>query len=57
MEGIPIVSCSDPAAYDFFIKLGFRDSKQVNIDLSQWAPKYSGFGVFRLAGITWSPQN
>jgi hypothetical protein len=53
-EGVPLALCSEPAAYDFFVKLGFRDTRHVDIDLSKWAPAYSGFGMFRLAGMIWS---
>ncbi len=54
-EELPIVVSSEPAAYDFFIKLGFRETKHVDMDLSKWASRYSGFGVFRPAGMIWSP--
>ncbi|KAF7554712.1 hypothetical protein G7Z17_g2709 [Cylindrodendrum hubeiense] len=52
--GVPLTVAAEPAAYDFFVKLGFKDTKYVDFDLSKWAPPHSGFGVFRLAGMVWS---
>lgn len=49
--GVPLTVSVEPAAYDFFGKLGFKDTRHVDFDLSKWAPSYSGFGVFRLAGM------
>jgi hypothetical protein len=53
-EGVPLAICSEPEAYEFYRKQGLRDTKHVDIDLSKWAPAYSGFGVFRLSGMIWS---
>ena len=52
---LPLVVSSEPAAYDFFTALGFRDTKHVDFDLSKWAAKYNGFGLFRLSGMMWTP--
>ncbi|KAH6972181.1 acyl-CoA N-acyltransferase [Ilyonectria sp. MPI-CAGE-AT-0026] len=52
--GVPLVVATEPAAYDFFAKLGFKDTKYVDFDLRKWASPYSGFGIFRLAGMIWS---
>jgi hypothetical protein len=54
-EGLPLVVCSEPEAHDFFLALGFKDTRHFDIDLSKWAPAYSGFGMFRLFGMIWSP--
>ncbi|KIW23557.1 uncharacterized protein PV07_11746 [Cladophialophora immunda] len=54
-EGIPLVVCSEPAAHEFFLNLGFRDTTHVDIDLTKWAPTHSGFGNFRLSGMFWTP--
>ena len=53
-ERVPLFLSSEPEAYDFFVKQGFRDTRHVDFDLSKWAPAYSGFGIFRLAGMIWS---
>lgn len=55
-EGIPLAVTSEPASYEFFKKLGFKEGKHCEIDLSEHAPPYSGFGVFRLTGMLWSPE-
>jgi hypothetical protein len=52
-EGLPLVVCSEPAAHDFFQVLGFKETNYAEIDLAKLAPKYSGFGVFRLTGMIW----
>ena len=48
---IPLTVCSEPGSHDFFLKRGFTDTKFADIDLTKWAPKYSGFGIFRLSGM------
>ncbi|KAH7131001.1 hypothetical protein EDB81DRAFT_905789 [Dactylonectria macrodidyma] len=52
--GIPLNAMSEPAAYEFFASQGLKDTKHADIDLSQWAPSYSGFGLFRFRGLVWS---
>lgn len=52
---IPLTTVSEPGAYEFHKRAGFKDTRHVDFDLSQWAPPYSGFGVFRLAGLIWTP--
>ncbi|KAJ5825312.1 hypothetical protein N7474_002450 [Penicillium riverlandense] len=52
---LPLVICAEPEAHPFFTAVGFKDTKHVDIDLSPWAPPYSGFGTFRLTGMIWSP--
>jgi ribosomal protein S18 acetylase RimI-like enzyme len=52
---IPLTTVSEPGAYEFHRRAGFMDTRHVDFDLSQWAPPYSGFGVFRLAGLIWIP--
>jgi hypothetical protein len=54
-EKLPLVVCSEPAANDFFASLGFKETEHADIDLAQFAPKYSGFGMFRLTGMIWEP--
>ncbi|KAL4969879.1 GNAT family N-acetyltransferase [Aspergillus stella-maris] len=54
--GIPIVVSSEPQVYEYFKKQGFKDVNHVDFDLARWAPPYSGFGTFRLAGIVWDPK-
>jgi ribosomal protein S18 acetylase RimI-like enzyme len=56
-EGVPIVVMAEPAAYEFYSQLGFRETKHVDIDLRQWAPPNTGFGNFRLYGMIWSPED
>jgi len=51
IEGLPLFLCSVPSAADFYRKLGFKDTKHVDIDLGQWGPKYGGFGIYRLQGM------
>jgi N-acetylglutamate synthase-like GNAT family acetyltransferase len=52
---IPVALSSEPQVYSFFKKWGFEDTKHVDVDLAKWAPPYSGFGIFRLAGLIWYP--
>ncbi|KAL3427841.1 GNAT family [Phlyctema vagabunda] len=52
-EGLPLILSSEPAAYDFFASLGFKDTRHVDWDLSKWAPPHTGFGSFRMAGMRW----
>jgi N-acetylglutamate synthase-like GNAT family acetyltransferase len=52
---IPVALSSEPQVYSFFRRWGFEDTKHVDFDLAKWAPPYSGFGVFRLAGMIWYP--
>jgi hypothetical protein len=47
-EGLLLSVSTEAAAYDIFAKLGFKDIRHVDIDLRQWAPAYSGFGLFCL---------
>ncbi|KAM5360142.1 hypothetical protein ACJZ2D_013957 [Fusarium nematophilum] len=55
-EGVTLSVCSEPAAYEFFKKRGFQDTRHVDIDLCKWAPPYSGFGLFRLSGMVWTRE-
>ncbi|CVK93481.1 uncharacterized protein FMAN_02867 [Fusarium mangiferae] len=55
-EGVVLYLCSEPAAHDFYRKRGFQDIIHADIDLSKWAPPYSGFGLFRWTGMTWTPS-
>ena len=54
---LPIAVCSEPAAHEFFLTLGFCDTKHVDIDLRTWAPLHGGFGLFRLTGMISGQQN
>ncbi|KAF5003514.1 hypothetical protein FDECE_9937 [Fusarium decemcellulare] len=54
LQDVHIALCTEPAAYEFYKKRGFKDTMHADIDLCQWAPPYSGFGVFRLSGMTWN---
>lgn len=54
-EGLPLFTVAEPGARDFFAELGMRELKHGDMDLSRYAPPHTGFGVFRLTGITWSP--
>ncbi|KAL2822233.1 hypothetical protein BDW59DRAFT_180907 [Aspergillus cavernicola] len=54
--GLPIALVTEPQVYNFFIKQGFKDTKHVDLDLAECAPPYSGFGIFRLAGMVWYPS-
>jgi GNAT superfamily N-acetyltransferase len=49
--GVCVRASSEPAAHEFFVHQGFEDTKHVDMDLARYAPPYSGFGVFRLAGM------
>jgi N-acetylglutamate synthase-like GNAT family acetyltransferase len=48
---LPLFLCSVPTSHQFYLKLGFKDVSYVDIDLSNWAPGYSGYGVYRLYGM------
>nr|XP_036576438.1 acetyltransferase [Colletotrichum truncatum]KAF6783176.1 acetyltransferase [Colletotrichum truncatum] len=50
-EGIALSLCSEPTAYEFYVKRGFQDIKHVDIDLCRWTPPYSGYGVYRYTGM------
>ncbi|KAE8395654.1 hypothetical protein ETB97_011247 [Aspergillus alliaceus] len=52
---VPVIVNAEPQTYDFFKKYRFEDTKHVDFELDKWAPPYSGFGVFRLAGMAWHP--
>ncbi len=54
--GIVLAVGAEPEARDFFLSLGFKDSKYFDVDLSQWAPKSSGFGVFRFTRMVKSRE-
>lgn len=49
--GLPLAVGSEPQAYGFFLKQGFKDTKHADIDLRRWAPDNCGFGVFRISGM------
>jgi N-acetylglutamate synthase-like GNAT family acetyltransferase len=53
--GVPVAVSSESQAYAFFSKMGFEETKSVEMDLAQWAPPYSGFGAFRLRSMIWNP--
>lgn len=50
-DGLPLVAKVEPGAYEFFSKHGFQDTKHGDIDLTKFSPPYTGFGLFRLAGM------
>ncbi|RDW86897.1 GNAT family N-acetyltransferase [Aspergillus mulundensis] len=52
---VPVAVSSEPQSYEFFTKLGFEEVKSVDMDLAQWAPPYSGFGLFKLMSMIWDP--
>jgi GNAT superfamily N-acetyltransferase len=54
--GLPLVVGTEPAAHDFFLSRGFKDSRHFDVDLSKWAPPYCGWGIFRFSGMIYSPQ-
>ncbi|KAJ5594053.1 uncharacterized protein N7459_000261 [Penicillium hispanicum] len=54
-EGIPLAVCAEAPAYKFFAKLGFKETTHVDIDLRNYAPANTGFGIFRLTGMIWRP--
>ncbi|KAF9637086.1 hypothetical protein BFW01_g7982 [Lasiodiplodia theobromae] len=49
--GLPLAVGSEPQAYGFFLKQGFKDTKYADIELRRWAPDNCGFGVFRISGM------
>ncbi|KAL4907942.1 hypothetical protein BDW74DRAFT_148274 [Aspergillus multicolor] len=53
--GVPVAVSSEPQSYEFFTRLGFEEVKSVDMDLAQWAPPYSGFGLFKLRSMIWNP--
>ena len=52
--GLPLALCAEPPAHAFFLKQGFTDTSAADIDLSQWAPEYCGWGIFRISGMSMS---
>ena len=55
-EGIPVAVCAEPAALEFFLQLRMRETKHADMDLAKLAVPFSGFGLFRLTGLIWHPQ-
>ncbi|KAK5636277.1 hypothetical protein RRF57_011989 [Xylaria bambusicola] len=45
---LPLIICSEPNHHDFFVSRGFKDMEHVDIDLTEWAAPWSGYGVFRI---------
>ncbi|KAA8644997.1 GNAT family N-acetyltransferase [Aspergillus tanneri] len=54
-EGLPVAVCAEPAAYEFYVNSGFKETKYADTDLARFAPAYSGYGMFRLTGMIWYP--
>ncbi|KAJ5353378.1 hypothetical protein N7452_002352 [Penicillium brevicompactum] len=54
-EGLPVTVGAEAPAHGFFDKLGFRETTHVDIDLREYAPPHSGFGIFRLTGMVCKP--
>lgn len=54
-ESIPFALCAEAPAHEFYVKLGFEETKHGDIDLNKYAPANSGFGNFRLTGMIWVP--
>ncbi|KAI0424387.1 hypothetical protein F5Y09DRAFT_324553 [Xylaria sp. FL1042] len=48
-ENLPLTLFAEPNHHDFFVGHGFRDVKDVDIDLRKWAAPLSGYGVFRVS--------
>ena len=48
-----MIVCTEPQAHGFYVKWNFRVGKHVDLDLSKYAPPYSGFGLFRLTNMFW----
>lgn len=51
LANVPLIVSAEPQIYSFFVHQGFQYVKHVDFDLAQWAPPYSGFGLFRLANL------
>ena len=43
--GLPLAVAAEPQAYNFFLKQGFQETRHFDVDLKQWAPAQSGWGV------------
>ncbi|CAM6000824.1 unnamed protein product [Sphagnum balticum] len=56
MKDVEHLVGAEPEAHDFFLSLGFKDTKYAGVNLSQWAPKYSGFSVFRFSKMVKSHE-
>jgi hypothetical protein len=48
---LPLRLAAEPAAHEFWLKMGFEDTKHVEFDLEKWAEPHTGFGTFRLFGM------
>ncbi|KAI3328154.1 hypothetical protein F4824DRAFT_430560 [Ustulina deusta] len=46
---LPLTMCSEPNNHDFFANRGFKDTKNADLDLRNWAASLSGYGVFRIS--------
>lgn len=48
---LPVIVHAEPAARGFFDHHSLQDFAHGDIDLSQYSPPHSGFGLFRLTGM------
>lgn len=50
-HGLDVYLMCVPNAHEFYLRLGFVDGRYFETDLSNFGPKYGGFGKFRFQGM------
>lgn len=53
-EGIPVVVQATTGNEEFFLKLGFEETRHADLDLAKWESG-SRLGMFRMTGMVWRP--
>lgn len=54
-EDLPLFVRAEPTAHDFYLKWRFVDVMLFTLELSRYAPPFSGYGEFRSFWMLWSP--
>lgn len=53
---LPIFLVSFPRPHDWYLRWGFEDLESFDTDLSEWGPRYCGFGIYRTYGMCRRPR-
>lgn len=53
---LPIYLTSFPSAHEMYLKLGYEDKKQFDVDLNEWGVKNRGYGNYRSYGMVLEPE-
>jgi GNAT superfamily N-acetyltransferase len=55
-DGLPIYLTAFPGARDMYLKLGYKDIANFDMDLNEYGKKYRGFGIYRSYGMLRQPE-